>query len=310
MRIAVLVAAGIGVASCQRLVGIHAPRDAGASSDRAAADLDGGAGDARPDLGAEGRGGGDGSAAGDVRGIDTGAIDVREAGGGTADASDAGDAGDAGNAGPDANHCAVPWHAENAQAGVYTIAGSGTTACGFAAATLPTLTAALDTTDFRGALACGSCLRVQPTFGSASVVVRVVDLSGASGLLLNRAAIDQIATPGSSSLNVDWQLVPCDTQNQTLGYLVKDGSNSNFVGIQVRRQRYPVASVVAVGNRGQTLPLTLQVYNYWESTAAGVGATPLTLRLTDINGQIVEDSGIAVTPLSETTGLGQFPLCQ
>ena len=78
------------------------------------------------------------------------------------------------------------------------------------------------------------------------------------------------------------------------------------MGIQVRNARYPVATVSTVGSK--TVSLALQSYNYWESTTAGAG--PLTLRLTDINGQSFQDSGIKIEPQVETTGQGQFPLCR
>ena len=64
-----------------------------------------------------------------------------------------------------------------------------------------------------------------------------------------------------------------------------------------------------MGSHGQMVPFTLQVYNYWESTVSGIGAAPLTLQLTDINDQMLQDTSIAVTPQTQTSGAGQFPLC-
>lgn len=215
-----------------------------------------------------------------------------------------GGANDAG-AGDAAAACAPPWHGENVQARLMT-PGTAATACSVAAADIPTLAAAVDATTFRGAQACGACLRVQGSLNTNAVVVPVVERSDVSGLLLTRAAMDQI-TPGGSLISVDWQLVPCDTRNQPLRYYVKEGSNAGYVGIQVRNARYPIATVAAVGAR-TSVPLALQSYNYWESTAVGGG--PLTLRVTDINGQVVEDSGIKVMPQTESTGQGQFPLCR
>ena len=301
-----LLAIALGAVGCERLVGIHGARDASGADlatsdggdDRGVPAVD------RPniDVGASDATVADGSA--DHRGDqveppgDAGTSDRRDLGGGTVDAS------------ADAAHCGALWHAEGVPAGVYAIASTASTACSYPAGTLPVWTAALNTSDFRGALACGSCLRVQPSFGSLSVVVQVVDLGGATGILLSQAAIDTIATPGTSALTVDWQLVPCDTQADALTYLIKDGSNANYIGVQIGHQRYPVSNVVAVGSGAQTVPFTLKTYNYWESTVAGIGAAPLTLRSTDINGQVVEDTGIAVTAQARTTGAGQFPICQ
>lgn len=205
----------------------------------------------------------------------------------------------------DAGVCAPAWHAENVEARLLT-PGTSATACSVAVADIPTLAAAVDTATFRGAQACGACIRVKGTSSSSAVTVPIVERSGAAGILLTRAAMDQLV-PGGSLIAVDWQLVPCDTKNQPLRYYIKEGSNSGYVGIQVRNARYPLASVSALGT-STSLALTLQSYNYWESTAAGAG--PLTLRVVDINGQTVQDSGIKIVPQTETVGQGQFPLCR
>ena len=117
--------------------------------------------------------------------------------------------------------------------------------------------------------------------------------------------MDQLM-PGASLTSVSWTLVACDVQSQPVRYYIKEGSNAGYVGVQVRNARYPIATVSTVG--GNAVALALQSYNYWESTAAGAG--PLTLRLTDINGQSFQDSGVKVEPQVETTGQGQFPLCR
>jgi len=217
--------------------------------------------------------------------------------------SDGAISGDGGSG--DAGICAPAWHAENVEARLL-MPGTSATACSVAAADIPALAAAVDATAFRGAQACGACIRVQGTLSSGTVTVPIVERSSAAGILLTRAAMDQIA-PGGSLIAVDWQLVACDTKNQPLRYYIKEGSNSGYVGIQIRNSRYPVASVSAVGT-STSLALTLQSYNYWESTAAGPG--PLTLKVVDINGQSVQDPGIKIVPQTETVGQGQFPLCR
>jgi expansin (peptidoglycan-binding protein) len=201
--------------------------------------------------------------------------------------------------------CTQPWRANNVEARLLTPNTSGMTACSMAGSAVPTLAAAVDEVNFRGAQACGACLRVQNAAGTASVVVPVVEKSGANGLLLTKAAMDQIM-PNASLTTVSWSLVACDVQGQPVRYFIKDGSNAGYVGVQVRNARYPIATISTVGSNA--VALALQTYNYWESTAAGAG--PLTLRLTDINGQSFQDSGIKIQPQVETTGQGQFPVCR
>jgi expansin len=207
--------------------------------------------------------------------------------------------------GSDAAVCAPAWHAENVEARLLT-PGTAATACSVAAADIPALAAAVDATTFRGAQACGACIRVQGTLNANAVTVPIVERSGAAGILLTRAAMDQIA-PGGSLIAVDWRLVACDTKNLPLRFYIKEGSNAGYVGIQVRNSRYPLASVSAVGT-STSLALTLQSYNYWESTAAGAG--PLTLRVVDVNGQSVQEPGVKIVPQTETVGQGQFPVCR
>lgn len=232
---------------------------------------------------------------------------------------DAGGAGGAGTGGPpDAaspdqrepppqTPCAPAWRADNVEARVFTLAPNAQTACSIGSGDRPMLAASVDDATFRNALACGACLEVRGTFTSGTVTVRVVDRAGGNGgILLTRAAMDQIS-PGGSSVRVDWRLVPCETAGRPVRYYVKEDSNSGYVGIQVRDARYPVAKMSAVGST-TTLPLTLQSYNYWTSSTLGLGT--VTLRITDIHGQVLDDPGIVVRPRAETAGRNQFPRCR
>ena len=252
--------------------------DAGSTSDAGSSDA---VADAHADAGATG--GNDGASSSDASG---------GAGGGT---------GGAGGA----LSCAPAWTANGVEARVFNPATVAMTACSLPGGDLPALAAGLDTPNFRGAQACGACLRVQGSLTTGSVVVQVVERTTTAGVILTRAAMDRIS-PGADLVQVDWQLVPCDTANQPVRFYIKEGSNSGYVGVQVRNARYPLASVAAVGTT-TSVPLTLQSYNYWESTKVGGG--PLTLKLTDINGQVLQEAGIAIVPMTETTGKTQLPLC-
>lgn len=338
-----ILVAVFGVVSCQRLLGIHSGgggrdagldadvlKDVGGPQDQSPADEPAVVGDAggadavdaketdgaaKPDAVPDGAGPGPDSAQpADAIGDGPPVADAADAGaaadrpgasdGGGSDGPSAGDA-SVDVASGDAGACAPAWHAENVEARLLT-PGTSATACSIAAADIPMLAAAVDGANFRGAQACGACLRVQGALNSNVVTVPVVERSGAAGILLTRAAMDQIS-PGGSLIAVDWWLVPCDTKNQPLRYYIKEGSNAGYVGIQVRNARYPIASVSAVGT-STSVPLALQTYNYWESTAVGAG--PLTLRVVDINGQSVQDPGIKVVPQTETAGQSQFPVCR
>ena len=313
-----LAASGwLSAAGCQRVVGIHDSQvaDGAAGASGIGGEAATGAAGTTTVGGASGTNGGTAgtvsgtagnSSGGDKSGNDGGRGGVGEAGGsGSGGAPSDGGAGSGGGTGGSTAGatCSAPWHAENVPARL--LMPPGMTACSIPPSAVPTLAAGVDAANFRNAQACGACIRVQAALGPTSVVVPVVELSTATGILLTRAAMDQIA-PGASLTNVDWTLVACDVQNQPVHYLIKDGSNAGYVGIQIRNARYPLSNVVAVGSH-TSVPLALQSYNYWESTSAGAG--PLTLRLTDINGQSFDDTGVKVVPLTETVGQGQFPIC-
>ncbi|HSS37575.1 MAG TPA: expansin EXLX1 family cellulose-binding protein [Polyangia bacterium] len=323
MNAILLLCAGAGFISaggCQEVLGIHDSHlgqsgSAGAAESGGAGGTGGGEGGAGAGTGGTittgtggvvGTGGSTGSgglpASGGAAGGRAGGSG--NGGGGGRGGATAGTGGGASGGSAGAAACSAPWHAEGVQARLLTV--SGATACSYAAADVPALAAGVDMPNYRGALACGACLRVQASLGANSVVVQVVELSGSSGVLLSKAAMDTIA-PGASLTNVAWTLAPCDVQNQPVKYLIKDGSNAGYVGIQIRNARYPVTAVSVVGTN-TSVPLTLQDYDYWESTSAGAG--PLTLRLTDVNGQSFLDSGVKVTAQAVEPGQGQFPLCK
>ncbi len=299
----------VSTGACQEILGIHDSR-LGQSGDGGAAANAGSGGPG----GSEGGGPSGGSAGTIVTG--TGGESGRDGGvagaGGNAGHAGgdsgrgggvAGAGGSAGGGNGGAAPCSAPWHAEAVQARLMT--PNTMTACGMAATDVPMLAAGVDATTYRGSLACGACLRVQASLGPTSVVVQVVEVAQAGGVLLSKAAMDAIA-PGASLTTVDWTVVACDVQNQPVKYAIKDGSNAGYVGIQIRNARYPVTAVAAVGTN-ISVPLTLQPYGYWSSTSAGAG--PLTLRLTDLNGQSFLDPGVKIIPQAVEAGHGQFPLC-
>lgn len=206
---------------------------------------------------------------------------------------------------PDGGSCVAPWSMSGVHAQLLNVDSATATACSFSAAELPPLAAGLDRTSFRASGACGACLRVQLAGSSNAVVVSVVELSGATGILLSRGAMDQLS-PGASQATVDWTLVACDVGATPVSYRIKDGTNPGYLGVQIRNARYPLSSAAVVGPSG-TIPLTLRSYNFWESSAAGAG--PVTFRLTDVNGQTFDDSGIKLTPNTDVVGQRQFPVC-
>lgn len=265
------------------------------------------AGDVGRDTGGHGEAGKQGSAGGlggDGSGSTGGKKVTPDDAGAGGDASSEDGAVDA-QSSPEGVLCATPWHASAEPAHLLAVNSGGATACGYGGRDLPSLVAALDTTNFRAAAACGACLRVRAVTSGASVVVPVLEASGSRGVLLSREAMDQIAA-GADVATVDWTLVGCDVGTSPVRYRIKDGTTASYLAVQVRNTRYPLASVSIVTTAG-LLPLTLRNDGAWERRDVGPG--PVTFRLTDVNGQSFDDPNVRLVPQSEVVGKGQFPPC-
>jgi len=246
-----------------------------------------------------GEGGGAGGVGGDSRANTGGSSGPAGVDGGYADGgADPGDP-------PNEVACAAPWRASAVSARLFSVNSGGTTACGFGGKELPASVAAVDTANFRRSAACGACVRVRTVTSGASVVVPIVEASGSGGMLLSRAAMDQIA-PGADVATVDWTLVACDVGTSPVHYRIKDGTTASYLAIQVRNARYPLSSVSIVTTAGLRA-LTLRSDGSWETSGAGTG--PVTFRLTDINGQSFDDANVRLVPQSDFVGQGQFPAC-
>lgn len=83
----------------------------------------------------------------------------------------------------------------------------------------------------------------------------------------------------------------------------KEGSTQWWCGIQVRNHRNPVATLeVRTGTTWRQLPR--QEYNFFVSAdGTGCGSD---IRVTDILGQTLTDSGITLTPNTDQPGRAQF----
>jgi expansin (peptidoglycan-binding protein) len=91
-----------------------------------------------------------------------------------------------------------------------------------------------------------------------------------------------------------------------LGFRVKEGSNPNWVALQVRNHRWPVARVEiqAAGSVAWTaLPRT--DYNYFVHDGAALAA-PLRLRTTAEDGQQLVDTLSSLQAGALNTGAAQF----
>ncbi len=166
---------------------------------------------------------------------------------------------------------------------------------------------------YDGSAACGACLRV--TGKKGSVVVRVVDSCpvdtpdndcGDTGadLDLSAQAFAKIEDPNAGIANVTFQRVPCDVAGP-MQFRFKDGSSQWWTAVQVRNHREAIAKV-EYAKSGSWITMTREDDNFFVE-ASGVGPHPsgLPLRITSINGQVVEET-LPIQDGKTLTGTQQF----
>ena len=88
-------------------------------------------------------------------------------------------------------------------------------------------------------------------------------------------------------------------------YHFKEGSNAWWTAIQVRNTRYAVTKLEAKV-KGAWTAVARETYNYFVY-ASGLGAGPYDLRVTDVLGHVLTDSGVPAKDNGDSPGAAQFP---
>lgn len=197
---------------------------------------------------------------------------------------------------------------EHAGEGTY-YAADGSGNCSFEASPGDLMVAAMNTTDYDGANACGACITVDGPAGS--VTVRIVDRCPgcpAGDVDLSEQAFAAISPLSAGRVPIIWRYVPC-TVSGPIRYHFKDGSNPFWVAIQIRNHRHGIAKLEARRDDGTYSELSRAEYNYFLETS-GLGEGPFALRVTDVHGLVVEDGAVPLGDSTETAGASQLPVCQ
>ncbi len=192
---------------------------------------------------------------------------------------------------------------EDGLATFYDATGAG--ACGFDPTPSDLDVVALDTRQYQKGAWCGACVRVDGPKGS--VTVRVVDecptCDSAKHLDLSRSAFAKIAEPAKGRVDVQWQFVSCAVSGP-IAFKFKEGSNEWWTAVQVRNHAYPLKSVEAkVGSEWKALERV--EYGYFVA-ADGLGPGPYDFRVTSLDGQALEETGIAFAEGAVVSGRKQF----
>lgn len=167
-------------------------------------------------------------------------------------------------------------------------------------------TVAISAVDFAASATCGGCIEVSG--GNGRVIARIVDRCPAckpGELDLSRETFAILAPLERGRIAVRWRPVACAVDGP-LSFRIKDGSNPQWLAVQVVDHRYPISQLEALTKAGYR-PLKRTDYNYFIAT--GLGRDPVTLRITDVRGHVLEQAGIATTAGTVSRGSAQLPAC-
>lgn len=180
--------------------------------------------------------------------------------------------------------------------------------CSFPPPTI--LTAAMNTTDYDGAKACGGCIVVTNPANGKSVQVRIDDRCpecAPGDVDLDQEAFAKIADLAQGRIPIRWKYVACTPP--TLSLYFDPGSSQWWTSVQVRDHRYPVAKLAwRVSGSGATYKVSpREMYNVF-IPPGGMGTGPYDFKLTDVYGQVVKLTNVALSPGQVVKTTKQFPL--
>lgn len=202
--------------------------------------------------------------------------------------------------------CVDEWH--NGDGTYYTFAdGSGN--CSFPPTPEDLMVAAINDVDYAGSAPCGSCVFIQGPTGN--VTVRIVDRCPEcpeGDLDLSPEAFERISPLQAGRVDITWQYVPCNV-NGPIRYRFKEGSNQWWTAVQVRNHRHAIARFEYLASGGSWQEVARTEYNYFVEES-GMGPGPYSFRVTDIYGNVLNDTGIPHLEAQEVAGASQFPPCE
>jgi expansin len=188
-------------------------------------------------------------------------------------------------------------------------AATGAGACSFAATGAnPLLVGAMNAQDYANSSVCGACARVVGPSGE--VTVRIVDLCPEcvhGDIDLSPDAFEQLAPLPEGRIPITWEFVPCAVSGPIV-YHFKEGSNQWWTAVQIRNHENAIASFEYRGDDGNWRDVPRFDYNFFIDES-GMGPGPYTFRVTDVYGNVLEDSGVPFVDAGDSSGKGQFPAC-
>ncbi|MGQ9548054.1 MAG: expansin EXLX1 family cellulose-binding protein [Roseiflexus sp.] len=182
----------------------------------------------------------------------------------------------------------------------------GTGNCSFDPSPDDLLVAAMNHADYDTAALCGAFIEI---FGpKGRVTVRIVDRCpecARGDVDMSRQAFARIADLSAGRVPIRWRIVSPELTGP-IAYRFKEGSSQWWTAVQIRNHRNPIARFEYLRSDGQWQTVPRAMYNYFVA-GSGMGPGPYTFRVTDMDGNVLTDTGIPLIEGGVINGAAQFP---
>jgi expansin len=203
--------------------------------------------------------------------------------------------------------CATPSAVHQGEGTYYDFAdGSGN--CMFPATPNDLDVGAMNHVDYAASAACGRCAHVVGAKGE--LTIRIVDQCPecpAGNIDFSPSAFAKLDDVAKGRIPITWTYVACAVTGPVV-YHFKDGSNPWWTAVQIRNHRYGIAKFEYQDDVGTWVDVPRADYNYFVAKS-GMGPGPYHVRLTDVNGGMLEDSGVPFVENGDSVGTNQLPAC-
>lgn len=195
---------------------------------------------------------------------------------------------------------------DDLHSGVATYYGAtGKGNCSFDATPNNLMVAAMNDKDYYGSNACGAFVNINGPNGN--ITVRIVDRCpecAPGDIDLSQEAFKLIADPIDGRVSITWKYVEGEIGGP-VQYKFKEGSSPYWMGLQVRNHLNPIKALEIKDQQGQWVELNRELYNYFLKDS-GMGPGPYDIRLTDVFGQQLVDTGVELKEEGIVSGNSQF----
>ena len=167
---------------------------------------------------------------------------------------------------------------------------------------------AMNHDDYAGSAACGRCAHV--TGAKGELLIRIVDQCPecpAGNIDFSPSAFAKLDDIAKGRIPITWSYAACVVSGPIV-YHFKDGSSQWWTAVQMRNHRYGIAKLEYADDTGAWVSVPRLDYNYFVQ-ASGMGPGPYNFRVTDVNGAVLEDTGVPLVANGDSVGTNQFPDC-